>query len=352
MSNSFDLIYGTVSDRRDGTYIGLFTITNVGKYDLSALLGTQVIVQDIPVQIIAGLPSTPQVVLDNLVPARIIAGLDFPLSFQLRDEYSNLIQDCTDFAAFVYISNSGSVVDNQTIKECSLGYINASVSLRKSGSYQIFPYWKKSGLSGGIFGSPFQCTVVAGSADPTKCTAESNFLKIGPKNAVESSTVGIRRSMTIYARDSWGNSIASDPFSTVESFVVYLAAAGQRCSPACPSTCNPLSGLPETEGDICVLSQITNHFDSTYTAEWVVNVADTYLVVASLRGILIQYSPFSFSAVTGQVSLNRSTVYEIPATSTAGQSVTFFAQTLDNWGNNLSVGAQVLPFLLGQGLFS
>ena len=113
MSNSFDLIYGTVSDRRDGTYIGLFTITNVGKYDLSALLGTQVIVQDIPVQIIAGLPSTPQVVLDNLVPARIIAGLDFPLSFQLRDEYSNLIQDCTDFAAFVYISNSGSVVSSK-----------------------------------------------------------------------------------------------------------------------------------------------------------------------------------------------------------------------------------------------
>jgi hypothetical protein len=345
MSNANSLTYGTVADRRDGSYMGRFTITTAGKYSFSALLATQVIVQEVPVQIVAGDPSTPQIFLENLIPVRITAGFDIAMNFQLRDQYSNLISECADIAAYVYVLKNSSIVYNQTITSCNSGLMNISLSIRSSGVYQIVPAWKKFSLVGSIFGSPFPCIVVSASADPTMCTAVSRYLKIGKQNPVEVSSVGMKRDMTIFAADSWGNSILSDPFSIVESFMVYLAAAGQRCSPACPSTCDPLTGLPATSSDICVSSQITNHYDSTYTAEWSVNVSDSYLVVVSLRGVLIQSSPYSYTAAAGQMSLNRSKIYEVPANALAGESVRFFAQTVDNYGNNLSMGGQVCATL-------
>ena len=266
ISSSNDLIYGTVSDRRDGTYIGLLTAVTVGKYELSALLGTDTILQSAPILVVAGYPSSLQTVLNSPVPARILSGADIYLVFQFRDQYSNIISDCANISVFILISNSTVLISNQTVDDCDSGLINKSISIRKSDSYQITPQWKIMDLFGSVLGAPFSTTVVSASADPAQCTAESRFLKIGQQGPTEASTVGITRYMTITAYDTWGNRVQTDPFSVIESFSVFLAATGQRCSPACPSTCDMTTGLAATKSDVCVTAKITNNYDSTYTA--------------------------------------------------------------------------------------
>jgi hypothetical protein len=332
---------GLVSDFGDGSYLATFGIVAAGPYSLSAFLGIEAIVQSAPVTLIPSNPSTSQIVLSTPIPVRKSAAVDVVISFQMRDQYSNVISDCTDISTAIFIYNSVMSIVNQTKLECYSGSFNSTIVIRRSGSYFLGLNWTKFNLLGNVLGSPFPCNVVSANADPTQCIAESRFLSIGGRSAGDASTVGIKRSLKIFARDSWGNSVQNDPYSVVESFKVFFAAVGKRCSPACPSTCNALTGLPEAEQDVCVSANVINNYDSTFSAEWTATVADSYSVVVTLRSVPIRSSPFSFTAGAGTLSLKTSELFNIPTQSIAGKSVTFFAKTLDEWGNELAIGDKV-----------
>ena len=245
MTNANDLIYGAVSDRGDGSYFSLFTVETAANYELSALLGTSTILQSVPVQIAAGYPSTSQIALNSPIPARANAGLDIYLAFQFRDQYSNTISDCSNISASVSIFNGTVQTTNKTLRGCVAGFFNQSIAIFNSGSYLVFVNWRWMDVFGSILGSPFSCTVVSSTVDPAQCTAESRYLRIGQKEAVEASSVGMRRDVTIAARDSWGNSVQNDPFSVIENFFIFLEAMGQRC---CNSSSLLLLHTAELEG--------------------------------------------------------------------------------------------------------
>ncbi len=327
-----------VSDFGDGSYTAMFSIFTAGSYTLSAFLDSEVIVRSALITVVPSDPAPSQITLSAPIPVRKSAATDVLISFQLRDQYSNVIHDCTNTTATVSISENVLSITNETQLACHFGLFNSSVAIRRSGSYLIGLIWTRFPAFGSIFGSPFPCNVVSANADPTQCVAISRFLGIGGKSAEETSTVGYKRSLKIFARDSWGNDVQNDPYSVVESFLVYLAAIGKRCSPACPSTCNALTGLPATEDDVCVSAIVINNYDSTFTAEWTATIADSYAVVVTLRGVPIRSSPFSFTAAEGTISLKTSELSNLPISSYAGFSATFFAKTMDEWGNKLSIG--------------
>jgi hypothetical protein len=335
---------GLVSDFGDGSYTATFSIFTAGSYALSAFLDTEMIMRSTLVTIVPAFPATSQIVLTAPIPARKSAATDVFISFQLRDQYSNVIYECANSTATVSISENALSIKNQTQLECYAGSFNTSIAIRRSGSYIIGFTWTKFSTYGNVLGSPFPCNVVSANADPTQCFAESRFLSIGGRRAEDISTVGYKRSLKIFARDSWGNDVQNDPYSVVESFLVFLAAVGKRCSPACPSTCNPLTGLPAAEQEVCVSAVVVNNYDSTFTAEWTATIADSYSVVATLRGVPIRSSPFSFTAAPGTISLKTSLLSNLPTSSFAGFSATFFAKTMDEWGNKLSIGDKVSNF--------
>jgi hypothetical protein len=341
ITRSEEVKNGLVSDFGDGSYSAMFSIFTAGSYALSAFTDSKTILRSAPITVVPADPATSQIVLSAPIPLRKSAAADLFVSFQLRDQYSNIIHDCLNTTAKVTVTEAFLSITNQTLMECYFGSFNSSIVIRRSGSYLIDLTWAKFPAFGSILGSPFPCNVVSANADPAQCVAESRFLSIGGKRAEDISTVGYKRSLKIFARDSWGNDVQNDPYSVVETFLVYLAAVGRRCSPACPSSCNILTGLPEADEDVCVPADVINNYDSTFTAEWIATISDSYSVVATLRGVPIRSSPFSFTSAAGTISLRTSTLSNIPTSLYAGFSATFFAKTMDEWGNKLFIGEKV-----------
>jgi hypothetical protein len=105
-----------------------------------------------------------------------------------------------------------------------------------------------------------------------------------------------------------------------------------------------VSGSPATLNDICVHSNVTNNHDSTFTAEWITTVSDMYLVIVQLNGIQIRSSPLTFYASPGEVSLNSSKVLDLPKSHECGQSLLFFLELLDKFGNTLENENKVIFF--------
>eukprot|EP00960_Hanusia_phi_P017959 527907-Hanusia_phi.AAC.2 len=387
---------GSIRDLSNGSYLASFNVSITGNFSLYLTLGLET-VADREVMIIPNLAYGPSSSLVTSILGENIAPWATTFRIQLRDQFMNQLSSCSSNVVMYYLWQTATGGDDQLLVSqnmtCSGGIASLPSSVVRAASYII--EFKINNVH--VEGSPFASTVKPAAADPNSCIITTPLISSSSSSSSSSNqsriVAGTKSWLVVQVLDQFGNEVRNDPFRETQRVVVYLASEpcspllslpflilfilsvpllcspipspsfllpprpfpyspprisalaphpsstyllaglGQRCFPVCPSSCNLLTGLPNSPQDLCIVANVTDNQDSTFLTEWTPTIADSYQLRILLQDAYVAGGSFLLQVVAGPVSAQTSRVLGLPQTSGAGVSVNFAIETRDSYGN-------------------